>query len=180
MRAVRGSGATLTGMSVAEVTGFGAAWADPARTASVLRAKAVAAGVHGVAASATDTVDLVAAVVGAHVWAASLGAQALSEAARFGQRERQAAATILARASGLRPPARAAGQVVLEWAAYAPGVVPDHVLTQVARAVSWAEEVVDADCVGDALAAAAEDLLGCGSEMLRAAAMALLNEADRA
>lgn len=166
-------------MSAAAQTEFGAAWADPARSASSLRAKASASGVRLRPAGAMDEADLAAAVVAAHAWALACGADSLAGARAVPAAERAGLAAVLVRAAGSAPVLSTPGEVLERWAQAELPAPSSQLLAGLAPALTWLARELEPPARVRALVAAADDLLGAGGPKCAPAGAALLAEAER-
>lgn len=138
------------------MTAYGAALADPAQTAAVLRARASAAGITLTQASRAD---LAAAVLGAHCWAVVTGRSRLSGS--MSPVDAAGLAACLARAAGhgARPDA-----ALVDWRPAAG--LPAAAMAAMAPVVRWAVEHAGPEAVH----LAAQDLAASGAERIVAAA----------
>lgn len=176
MGAGPGGGGDTAGVSVVAVTAFGSPYAEPARTAAVLRARAAGAGLE---LAAAPEPELIAGVVGAHAYLSALRPGSL------GFVPDQAAAAALA-AVYCRAAGRAASPVPCEdlglaemleqtiglLDAHAAADLEQSVLAEIEQAAAWA---MRHGAGLDVLVAAAHDLTaGAADGRIAGAAEALL------
>lgn len=145
-------------------TRFGSVWADPVRTAAVVRA---AAARHGAPLVEVSVEQLAVCAVAADAWATVYDSAVISSAHHRSSRAARSLAAILARASG-HP------STVVEL--YADPVVDHRWLARAERYASWvSENGLDPAVV---LKAAAEDLSAGDDPRLSVAVSALLATVD--
>lgn len=166
-------------MTALDLTAYGAAFTDPARTAALLRAHASA---HDVTISPASRTDLTAAVLGAHTWLVVLSLPSLSIVP--GPAPAAALAAVLARAAGhAGTPAAGPAELtdracrLFDTLSVTADLTPVS-MRQVGAGLEWVGEQVDGIERACALLLAAEDLAtGGGHPNLAAAAYLLASEA---
>lgn len=156
-------------------TRFGAPWAEPRRTAAVLRAQASAL---GVTLTPTDPASLAAAVLGAHGWSSATSATNLAEARTQPAAVIQSASAVLLRAAGAADLVDVP-DVTAKWCEADQVLCSDRIARLVAEAVSWvASSFPDRQVRSEVLANAADDLLVAGRHPVAGVGWLLLGEAE--
>jgi hypothetical protein len=156
-------------------TGFGAPWDSPARTVSVLRAQAAAA---GLALFPVEPTHAAAAAVAAHAWTVACRRPSLTAAGTLPTGVTAAASQILARAAGHSTWHRPV-VILASVSAEEPLSCPAKMMREISPALAWTKRTFeDSADVAAVLAHAGLDLILAGSHVTAATGWALLGEAD--